>query len=152
MFVADVKVSTISCRKFTFLSRNSAHFPRIFARAQIGPLAQILRSNWPNARRTRAAQNQPNEIHTVEKLLEAGIEEATMMEVDLGAPDQRVGQFVAECCAQFGRVISVKVHRTPSPFALVEMTSRDQTHNLAATYGGSTFGTSVLIHLRQKSA
>ena len=79
-------------------------------------------------------------------------QEASMLEVDLDGPDQSVGQRVAENCAQFGRVASVKVHRTPSAFALVEMTTREQTSDLAATYGGSAFGTCVLIHLQQKSA
>jgi hypothetical protein len=75
-----------------------------------------------------------------------------MMLVDLAAPDHSVVKLVAENCAAFGRVTSVKVHRTPSAFALVEMTTREQTHDLAATYGGSTFGTCVLIHLQQKPA
>jgi hypothetical protein len=75
-----------------------------------------------------------------------------MLEVDLEAPDQKVGQTVAESCAPFGRVTSVKVHRNPSAFALVEMTTREQTGDLAATYGGSAFGNCVLIHLQQKSA
>ncbi len=75
-----------------------------------------------------------------------------MLEVDLNAPDQEVGQLVTQSCSQYGRVTSVKVHRTPSAFALVEMTTRDQTNELAASYGGSAFGTCVLIHLQQKSA
>ena len=75
-----------------------------------------------------------------------------MLEVDLQAPDQEISKVVAQSCAQYGRVTSVKVHRTPSAFALVEMTTRDQTNELAASYGGSAFGTCVLIHLQQKSA
>lgn len=74
-----------------------------------------------------------------------------MLEVDLQAPDQDVGQRVSQTCSQYGRVTSVKVHRTPSAFALVEMTNRDQTYELAANYGGSTFGTCALIHLHQKT-
>jgi len=73
-----------------------------------------------------------------------------MLEVDLNAPDIKVGEFVSQSCAQFGTVTSVKVHRTPSAFALVEMTTRDQTNELAARYGGSTFGTCALIHIEQK--
>lgn len=74
-----------------------------------------------------------------------------MLEVDLNVSDAILGNIVAESCTRFGRVTSVKVHRTPSPFALVEMTTREQTSDLAATYGGSAFGTCVLIHLEQKS-
>ena len=75
-----------------------------------------------------------------------------MLEVDLKAADQRVAQLVAENCAQFGRVASVKVHRAPSAFALVEMTTREQTNALASTFGSSTFGNCVLVHLREKTA
>ena len=75
-----------------------------------------------------------------------------MLEVDLNEPDQSIERVVAESCKQFGRVTSVKIHRTPSAFALVEMTTREQTSELAASYGGSAFGTCVLIHLQQKSA
>lgn len=75
-----------------------------------------------------------------------------MLEVDLNVTDLQVGESVAQRCAEFGKVTAVKVHRTPSAFALVEMTTREQTNELAASYGGSTFGTCALIHLQQKSA
>lgn len=74
-----------------------------------------------------------------------------MLEVDLSATDSEVGQSVAQTCAQFGGVTSVKVHRNPSAFALVEMNTREQTSELAANYGGSTFGTCALLHLQQKA-
>ena len=73
-----------------------------------------------------------------------------MLEVDLNVPDIQVSELVTQTCATFGKVTSVRVHRTPSAFALVEMTTRDQTNELAACYGGSTFGTCALIHLQQK--
>ena len=75
-----------------------------------------------------------------------------MLEVDLNVPDLEVGQNVALSCSKFGHVASVKVHRTPSAFALIEMANREQTSELAASYGGSTFGTCALIHLQQKPA
>ncbi len=74
-----------------------------------------------------------------------------MLEVDLQVEDPQLGQSVAETCARFGSVRSVKVHRSPSAFALVEMADREQTSELAATYGGSTFGTCALLHLQQKA-
>ena len=74
-----------------------------------------------------------------------------MLEVDLQEPDREIGEMVAQRCASFGRVTSVKIHRTPSAFALVEMTTRDQTNELAANLGGSVFGTCALIHLEQKT-
>jgi hypothetical protein len=78
--------------------------------------------------------------------------EAIMLAVDLKATDQKVQQIIAEKCAKFGRVSSVKVHRTPSAFALVQMATRDQAFELAATYGGSVFGNCALIHLEHKTA
>lgn len=74
-----------------------------------------------------------------------------MLEVDLQAPDQEVGMAISQTCSRYGRVTSVKVHRTPSTFALVEMTNREQTSELAANFGGSTFGNCALIHLHQKT-
>lgn len=75
-----------------------------------------------------------------------------MLAVDLKATDQKVQQIIAEKCARFGRVNSVKVHRTPSAFALVQMATRDQAFELAASYGGSVFGSCALIHLEHKAA
>lgn len=71
-----------------------------------------------------------------------------MMEVNLQSHDLDIGRDVAEICARFGHVASVKVHREPSAFALIEMKTREQTADVAARYGGSVFGTCALIHLR----
>lgn len=73
-----------------------------------------------------------------------------MLEVDLDATDQRIGQIIAENCTKFGRVTAVNIHRTPSAFVLVEMTTRDETNEVAATYGGSAFGNCALIHLEHR--
>ena len=73
-----------------------------------------------------------------------------MLEVDLNETDQRLAQVVQELVSTIGRVMSVDIHRHPSPFALVQMAQHMQTLELAAQYGGSAFGTSVLIHLAQK--
>lgn len=78
--------------------------------------------------------------------------EAVMLEVDLDGPDLLVERSITESCSAFGAVASVKVHREPSPFALIEMSQREQTYEVAAQYGGSAFGTSALIHLAQKPA
>ncbi len=74
-----------------------------------------------------------------------------MLEVDLNDPDTNVERSITESCAKYGRVTSVKVHREPSPFALIEMAQREQTYEVAVEYGGSAFGTSALIHLAPKS-
>jgi len=70
-----------------------------------------------------------------------------MLQVDLNQSDQRLAQTIKEQISSFGRVVSVNIHRLPSPFALVEMTQHAQTLELAARFGGSAFGTSALIHL-----
>ncbi|MEO7726723.1 MAG: hypothetical protein ABIS45_05675 [Burkholderiales bacterium] len=74
-----------------------------------------------------------------------------MLEVDLESPDLTVERSIAESCSIYGRVTSVKVHREPSAFALIEMSQREQTFKVAAQYGGSAFGTSALVHLTHKS-
>ena len=75
-----------------------------------------------------------------------------MLEVDLDTDDHAVERSITESCSVYGRVTSVKVHRDPSPFALVEMSRREQTYEVASQYGGSAFGTAALVHLKQKSA
>jgi hypothetical protein len=75
----------------------------------------------------------------------------TMLEVDLDGTDASVERSVTESCSIYGRVASVKVHRQPTPFALVEMSRREQTYEVASQYGGSAFGTAALVHLKQTS-
>jgi hypothetical protein len=75
-----------------------------------------------------------------------------MFEVDLNDPDPRIKHTILKACAEFGPVRSIKVHRNSAPFAVIEMSQRDQTCELAFRYGGSAFGTSALIHLTPKSA
>jgi hypothetical protein len=76
---------------------------------------------------------------------------ATMLEVDLDSPDFNVERSIKESCSAYGRVSSVKLHREPSPFALVEMSHREQTFEVAAQFGGSAFGNSALVHLAPKT-
>jgi hypothetical protein len=73
-----------------------------------------------------------------------------MLQVDLKKTDRELAQIIATRCAGLGVVKSVKVHRDPSPFALIEMASRYESLELAGQYGGSTFGTSALVHLEQE--
>jgi hypothetical protein len=74
-----------------------------------------------------------------------------MLEVDLDSPDLNVVRSITESCSVYGRVASVKVHRKPSPFALIEMARREQTLDVAAKFGGSAFGNSALVHLAPKT-
>jgi hypothetical protein len=71
----------------------------------------------------------------------------TMLEVDLEGDDILVERSITESCAVYGRVASVKVHRQPSPFAVIEMSRREQTYAVAERFGGSAFGTAALVHL-----
>jgi hypothetical protein len=73
-----------------------------------------------------------------------------MLEVNLTEPDYAIANYVAARCSGFGKVVSVKIHRSPKPFALVEMAHHLRTIALAGQYKASAFGNSVMIHLRQK--
>jgi hypothetical protein len=69
------------------------------------------------------------------------------LQINLNDPDYLIEQVITKNCVGVGRVISVRVHRSPSAFALIEMSKRDQTYELASRFGGSVFGTHALIHL-----
>jgi hypothetical protein len=70
-----------------------------------------------------------------------------MLQVNLDENDYRVARAVIDACTRFGVVTAVRVHRQPSPFALIDMLEREHAFELAAQFGGSMFGKSVLIHL-----
>jgi hypothetical protein len=74
---------------------------------------------------------------------------AIMLQVDLKKSDQELSREIATRCSGLGVVKSVKVHRDPTPFALVEMASHYESLELAGQYGGSVFGNSALVHLEQ---
>ena len=73
-----------------------------------------------------------------------------MLKVDLEEPDHEIGLAITRRCSELGRVTSVKVYRSPSPFALIEMSTREQTYELVSELGGSSFGACALVHLEQK--
>ena len=70
-----------------------------------------------------------------------------MLHADLNANDYRIASAVGEECAHFGRITSVRVHRKPEPFVLIEMANREHAYELAFQMGGSMFGNCVLLHL-----
>jgi hypothetical protein len=70
-----------------------------------------------------------------------------MLKVDLGTHDYALAGAVAQECTRIGPVKSVRVHRDPAPFALIEMVRREHAYEVAFQFGGSMFGNSVLIHL-----
>ncbi len=73
-----------------------------------------------------------------------------MLQADLNAHDYHVARAVTLASARFGKVNSVRVHRKPAPFALIEMADPAHAFELAAEFGGSMFGNSVLIHLAHR--
>lgn len=73
-----------------------------------------------------------------------------MLQVDLKQPDHEIGLRIKKRCSELGRVASVKIYRAPSPFALIEMSTREQTYELVSKLGGSSFGACALVHLEQK--
>ena len=74
-----------------------------------------------------------------------------MLQVDLAKPDRQLSQLIAMKCSSFGIVKSVQIHRNPTPFALITMSSRSEMLELAAMYGGSCFGMCAVIHLEEES-
>ena len=73
-----------------------------------------------------------------------------MMELDLNMADMLVELLITKRCSTYGHVVSVEVHREPSPFALVEMVRRDHTEEVASQYQGSIFGNAALVRLEHK--
>ena len=72
------------------------------------------------------------------------------MELNLKNSDTLVELVIAKRCAKYGAVAAVEVHSDPSPFALVEMSRRDHTAEVATQYQGSIFGNAALIRLEHK--
>ena len=75
-----------------------------------------------------------------------------MLLVNLNDTDHHLQQLIAHSCTESGHVVSVRLHRLPTPFVLVEMSRREESAELAARFGGSTFGTLALVHLEHKAA
>ena len=70
-----------------------------------------------------------------------------MLEVDLKKSDAELAKIVSAYCAAFGKVVSVKIHHEPKPFALVEMSNHQEALKLAAHFGRTAFGQCVLVYL-----
>jgi hypothetical protein len=83
-------------------------------------------------------------------LILRSLQEGVVLQVDLNKADRELAEYITLRCSGFGNVVSVNIHREPTPFALVEIANHAQSLDVAAQYGGSMFGTSVLIHLQQQ--
>jgi len=74
-----------------------------------------------------------------------------MLQVDLKQTAQELSRLITVRCSAFGKVKSVQIHRSPKPFALVEMATRYEALELAAHYERTAFGTCVLLYLEDES-
>jgi hypothetical protein len=72
------------------------------------------------------------------------------LKVDLKKLDKELNLLLTGHFSAFGIVRSVNIHRQPTPFALVAMSTQYETLNLAAQYGGSALGSCALVHLEQE--
>ena len=73
------------------------------------------------------------------------------MQVDLTKSDVELGLAITKHCSNIGSVRSVRIHRRPKPFALIEMSTHGATLQLAAQYKRSAFGSCVLVYLTPES-
>ncbi len=70
-----------------------------------------------------------------------------MLTLDLREPDEKLVALIAEVCRKYGSVRSVKMRRSQSPLALVEMATREEALELALNHAGAVVGAVTMIHL-----
>ncbi len=70
-----------------------------------------------------------------------------MLQVDPAMSDDELSVIVTQSCINIGIVRSVKIHRQPKFFALVDMATPDDSKKLAAQFGRAPIGTGVLLPL-----
>lgn len=80
-----------------------------------------------------------------------------MLELDLaGMSGYRLSQVIVWQRHASSQAISLKIHRPSSlqssAIALIEISTREQMYEVAAQFGGSTFGSCAPIYLKQKSS
>ena len=72
-----------------------------------------------------------------------------MLQVNLDDHDSQIEQSLKQHYYNFGGVRLVRIHRTSARFAMIHMATSKQTNELSSRFGGSTFGTCALVHLKQ---
>ena len=72
-----------------------------------------------------------------------------MFQVDLDAPDIQIEHSIKLNCSKFGRIRSIRIHRSPSAFAVIQMTENEQARELTSKFGGSAIGSYALVHLKR---
>ena len=73
-----------------------------------------------------------------------------MIRVDLSKSNKVLSNLIAESCATFGKVKSVNIYRSPTPFAVVQMDDRKKAILVARKFGKLGFDGAVLIPLKRK--
>ena len=73
-----------------------------------------------------------------------------MLEANLTLSDQKLAQFVATKCSPYGVVKSVNIYRSPTPYAVVRMSGRRETAELARKLGKAVFEGAAIIPLQRK--
>jgi len=74
-----------------------------------------------------------------------------MLQVNLAFPDFHNDQIIRLSCSQLGHVRSIKIQRSPSAFAVIQLADNTQANELVSRFGGSAIGNYALVHLKQMS-
>jgi len=73
-----------------------------------------------------------------------------MIRVDLSKSNKALSNIISDICAPFGKVKSVNIYRSPTPFAVVQMEDRKKALVVARKLGKLGFDGAVLIPLKRK--
>ena len=73
-----------------------------------------------------------------------------MIRVDLSKSNKVLSTIIWDLCAPFGKVSSVNIYRSPTPFAVVQMEDRKKALLVARKLGKLGFDGAVLIPLKRK--
>jgi hypothetical protein len=73
-----------------------------------------------------------------------------MIRVDLSKSNKALSNIIADLCAPFGKVNSVNIYRSPTPYAVVQMDDRKKALVVARKLGKLGFDGAVLIPLKRK--
>ncbi len=74
-----------------------------------------------------------------------------MLQVNLTFPDFHNEQIIRLSCSEFGHVRSIKIHRSPSTHAVIQMEDNAQANELVSQFGGLAIGNYARVPLKQMS-
>jgi hypothetical protein len=73
-----------------------------------------------------------------------------MIRVDLSKSNKVLSNMIADLCAPYGKVKSVNIYRSPTPYAVVQMDDRKKAVLMARKLGKLGFDGAALIPLKRK--